>query len=234
MLDPTGRVAMITGANRGIGAAVASRLRAEGWQVSLGARDAAAAGPGLGDNGVLRHRYDARDRATDGEWLAATLERFGRVDALVNNAGIIHLEDLESLGDEALDDMWNVNVKAPLRMIQATLPRLRESGEGRIVNLISMSGKRVKGTFAPGYAMSKYAALALSHAVRHTGYEDGIRVTAVCPGFVATDMTDAFGPDRAVMVQPDDLAEMISTVMALPNTASVAELLVTCEPEAIA
>lgn len=237
MLDTTSRVAMITGANRGIGNALARQLHHDGWTVSLGARNLdqlLETTADLGEERVSHHRYDANNRATDGAWIESTMALHGRIDGLINNAGVAHLNDLESLDDDALDDMFAVNVKAPLRLIQQCLPQLRTSGTGRIVNLVSMSGKRVSGTFAPGYAMSKFAALALSHATRQAVWDQGIRVTAVCPGFVATDMTDEFGPDKATQIQPADLAETVATIMRLPNTAQVAELLVTCVPEAMA
>lgn len=237
MLDVTGRVMMINGANRGIGHALARRFRDDGWQLSLAARNVdalRAAHPDLDTAEVTFHRYDADDPATGATWLSETLETHGRVDGLTNNAGVAHVEVLEDLTEELVDEMWRVNAKAPLLLIQAALPHLRASGEGRIVNLISMSGKRVKGLFGPGYAMSKHAALALHHAVRHATYDDGIRCTAVCPGYVATDMTAGFGPDAAAMIQPEDLAETVATVVRLPNTANVTEVLMTCEPEVLA
>lgn len=237
MLDVSNRVMMISGANRGIGAALARAFHSDGWKLSLGARDASAlqaAVSGLDPTMVSCHRYDANDASTAAAWVDATIDRHGRIDGLANNAGVAHVQPLEELTDELLDDMWAVNVKAPLKLIQLALPHLRRSGEGRIVNVVSMSGKRVKGTFGPGYAMSKHAALALHHAVRHATHADGIRSTAVCPGFVATDMTTEFGPEKAVMTQPEDLAETVATIVRLPNTANVAELLVTCEPEVMA
>ncbi len=124
-----------------------------------------------------------------------------------------------------------VNVKAPLRLIRAALPHLRASGSGRIVNLSSLSGLRVKGSFAPGYAMTKHAVTALTEAVKNIGWDDGIRVTALCPGFINTDMVASFGEDPDTMIQPDDLAELIATVLALPNTASVGQLAVACRLE---
>jgi len=87
------------------------------------------------------------------------------------------------------------------------------------------------GTFAPGYAMSKHAVLALSEATKQAGWDDGVRVTSVCPGFVATDMTKDFGGDQATMIDAADLAELISTTISLPNTASVAQLNVACRLE---
>ena len=125
--------------------------------------------------------------------------------------------------------MWEVNVKGPLRLTRLALPHLRRSGSGRVINMASMSAKRVKGDVLPGYSMTKYALLALSHAVRQIGWDDGIRVTAMCPGPVATDMMD---PDDETITQPEDLADLVATVIELPNTASVSELLITCRLDA--
>ncbi|WP_419854442.1 SDR family NAD(P)-dependent oxidoreductase [Candidatus Poriferisodalis sp.] len=259
MRDITGCVAMISGANRGIGESIAAALHADGWALSLGARDMAALeasaavyrtdvsgdaddaarrsdGSRRHDGGpaVTLHRYDATDLDAAERWTAETIAAHGRIDCLVNNAGVAHTDVFEELTEDMLDEMWEVNAKGPFRMLRATLDHLRRSGEGRIVNVISMSGKRVRGTFAPGYAMSKHAAMALHHSVRHLTFPDGIRCTAVCPGYVQTDMTSGFGVDPSIMIQADDLAQALATILRLPNTASVAELLVTTEPETIA
>ena len=114
--------------------------------------------------------------------------RFGSRVGLVNNAGIIQTAELEALTEDALDAMCSVNVKAPFRMIRLALPHLRTDGSGRVVSIASLSGLRVMGTFAPGYAMSKHAVLALSEATKQAGWDDGIRVTSACPGFIATDL----------------------------------------------
>ncbi len=260
MRDITGCVAMISGANRGIGEAIAAALHADGWALSLGARDLAAleasaaryrtdvvgslgsgrdcgggaSCPDGGASAVSLHCYDATDDGAAERWTAETIAAHGRIDCLVNNAGVAYPDDFENLTEDTLDEMWEVNAKGPFRMIRAALDHLRRSGEGRIVNVISMSGKRVRGTFAPGYAMSKHAAMALHHSVRHLTFPDGIRCTAVCPGYVQTDMTAEFGVDPSIMIQAEDLAQTLATILRLPNTASVAELLVTTEPETIA
>ncbi len=234
MLDTQGRTFMISGANRGLGKAIARRLFDDGYNVSVGARDVDALTETFADatgDRLLCHRYDANDPTSERAWIDATLERFGGIDGIVNNAGIVDTALLEDLTDEALDDMWAVNVKAPTRMIRYALPSLRASGHGRVVNIASLSGQRVKGTFAPGYAMSKHAVIALSEATKNAAWDDGVRVTAVCPGFIATDMTSDFGEDPATMIDADDLAELISTTMRLPNTASVAQLNVSCRLE---
>jgi len=134
---------------------------------------------------------------------------------------------------QAYDEMWAVNVKGPLRLIRLTMPYLKQSGSGRIVNIASLSGKRVKGGQA-GYPMSKFAVMALTQAARRAGWDHGIRVTAICPGYVATDMTaDAKDVAARDMIQAEDLAELVATVIALPNTASVAEVPINCVLEDI-
>lgn len=234
MLESTGRTIMISGANRGLGNAIARRLHADGFTVSVGGRDLDAlrtAMDGCDEERLLCHTYDALEAGSDRAWLDATIERFGRLDGIVNNAGVMDTTALEDLTEDAIDLMIAVNLKAPLRLTQLALNHLRAAGSGRVVNISSLSGIRVKGTFAPGYAMSKHAVIALTEATKQAAWDDGVRVTAVCPGYVATDMTADFGEDPASMIDPDDVAELISTTISLPNTASVAQLNVACRLE---
>ena len=235
MLDPKGRVIMVSGASRGIGRAIAECLLGKGYSLSLGVREPTALRESLRSiadaQRLLCSRYVAEDRATHETWLAETLNRFGRLDGLVNNAGVIVTFSIETGDEEDLDYLWTVNVKAPLFMTRLCLPHLRAAGSGRIVNVSSLSGKRVSNENV-AYHMSKYALMALTHGSRRLGWEDGVRVTALCPGFVRTDMTagtDRIG--REEMIDPDDLAELAAAVIALPNTAAVAELLVNCRLE---
>ena len=234
MLDPAGRVIMVSGASRGIGRAIAERLLDKGYTLSLGARTPEALRADLGDTAperLLCCRYVAEDRATHESWLAETLERFERLDGLVNNAGGTVDFTIEE-GEEAnLDHLWAVNVKGPLFMTRLCLPHLKAAGNGRIVNVSSLSGKRVRNENV-AYNMSKYALMALTHGSRRLGWEDGVRVTALCPSFVRTDLTagtNKISPEE--MIDPGDLAELAATVIALPNTAAVAELLVNCRLE---
>jgi NADP-dependent 3-hydroxy acid dehydrogenase YdfG len=107
---------MISGANRGIGLAIAQRIHADGYCVSLGARVMAAldaATADLGDERVSRHRFEARDRAMAKTWVAETVERFGRLDGLVNNAGVLLDFPYDEPDEDMLDEMWEVHVKAP-------------------------------------------------------------------------------------------------------------------------
>jgi NAD(P)-dependent dehydrogenase (short-subunit alcohol dehydrogenase family) len=217
------RVALISGANRGIGAAIARRLAAAGWRLALGVRrpDAVEAGAAC-----TVHRYDALDRDAGARWVAEAVAAHGRIDALINNAGVAPFVGLEDGDEAALDDLFDINVKAPFRVIRAALPHLKASGQGRVINLASLSGKRVLGLNA-GYQMSKHAVVALTHAVRRIGWAHGIRATALCPGYVDTDLivgkTDLPTDE---LIQPDDLARLVELLLDLPNSASIAELMV--------
>ncbi len=230
MMAADGRVVMISGASRGIGAAVAWRLARDGYRLSLGARDTRLAPVGDPER-CLVARYEASERDAGKSWVAATLERFGRIDGLVNNAGILRTVGVEDEDETGLDEMWLINVKAPLRVVRAALPHLKKSGRGRVVNVASLAGKRVYNA-GSGYAMSKFALMALTHSVRRLGWEHGIRATALCPGLVNTDMAASFSPiDPAHMIQPEDLAEMVAYLIALPNNAGIAEVLVNMRHE---
>ena len=223
---------MISGANRGIGLAIARELEAAGLALSLGVRKPADFNDPLAKSAdVLVHRYDANERDAAKAWVDATMARFGRIDVLVNNAGIARPVTLEQGSEDDLDALFDVNVKAPFRVIRAALPHLKVSGAGRVVNVASLSGKRVMGLNV-GYQMSKHAVVALTHAVRRIGWEHGIRATALCPGYVETDLTARVTDlPRDEMTDPADLARLVATVVALPNNAAVAELLVNCRYE---
>jgi NADP-dependent 3-hydroxy acid dehydrogenase YdfG len=223
---------MISGASRGIGLAIARELKQSGLALSLGIRTPGRfSDPLATDADVLVYPYDAHDRHAAMPWVKATMARFGRIDVLVNNAGISRFVSLEEGSDDDLDELLAVNVKAPFRVIRAALPHLKASGSGRVINVASLSGKRVMGLNA-GYQMSKHAVVALTHAVRRIGWDHGIRATTLCPGFVDTELvahvTDV---PHDQMTDPADLARLVATVIALPNTAAVAELLVNCRYE---
>ncbi|MDA0831576.1 MAG: SDR family NAD(P)-dependent oxidoreductase [Proteobacteria bacterium] len=238
MISPEGRVVMISGASRGIGLAVARNLYQAGFSLSLGVRNIEAMRKTVEDwdtSRVLISKYDAVDKETHKTWVDTTAERYGRIDGLVNNAGImqpVSVDDGE-FNEKGLDLMWSVNVKAPLSMTCLALPHLRKCGSGRVINVASLAGKAVFGN-GVGYSMTKFAAVALSHATRHGGWADGVRCTALCPGYVATDLTSSIETvSLEDMISADDLAELVNTVISLSNTASVAELIVNCRPDIV-
>ena len=229
MLSPDGRVIMISGANRGIGYEFAKCLHDQGYSLSLGARDEAKLAEKVGDfdaDRLLTHRFEATEISTSEAWVQATADRFGQIDGLINVAGIGTPFAITDEDESALDLMFEINVKAPLRLIRLALPYLKKSGSGRIINVCSASGKRVSTDYV-GYHMTKFAAVALSHAARRIAWEDGVRAVAFCPGVTNTDMSEGKGKGPTeLMTQPEDLAEVAATLIALPNNASVAEIVV--------
>jgi len=218
------RVALVSGANRGIGAAIAQELLARDWAVSIGVRRPNSV-PGELQEQCHLQAYDAADRTSEAAWVQAVVERFGRIDAVIANAGLMIPKSAIEAEDEDLDAMLEVNVKAPLRLARAAWPQLVACGRGRVVTVASLSGKRVKAARSGAYSVTKFAALAVSHALRHAGWEQGVRTIAICPGLVATDM--AFGiSDKAPaeMTDPKDVARIVAFALDLPNTASVSEI----------
>ena len=218
------RVALISGGNRGIGRAVALALLDGGWRVSLGVRRPDAVDSALRARCHLQD-YDASRRGAEIAWVANVAEQYGRIDAVVANAGVMIPKSVIEADDADLDQVLDINVKAPLRLARAAWPYLVVSGRGRVATIVSLSGKRVKSARSGLYAVSKFAALALCHAIRHAGWDQGIRSIAICPGFVATDMAVGL-TDRPPeqMTQPEDVAKIVAFALDLPNTASVVEI----------
>lgn len=228
----TAPVAMITGGNRGIGAAIAQALAARGFRLAMGLRRPDSLPPELAALDPLVVPYDAADPAAARAFVTAVEDRFGRINALINNAGtggpLELMPETPQPDDEmedALDHLLEINVKAPFRLTRAALPALCRSGRGRVIVLASLSGKRVLGLNA-GYQMTKHAAVALSHAARRAGWDRGVRACAICPGFTATDMTLRHDLPREEITQPEDLGRLVAEVVCLPNSASVSELAV--------
>ncbi|WP_377299500.1 SDR family NAD(P)-dependent oxidoreductase [Rhizobium sp. SGZ-381] len=218
------RVAMISGASRGIGAAIAEKLLAEGWAVSLGLRTPEAS-VFAGNPNALVCRFDALDLQSERTWVDQTISHFGRLDGLVHNAGMMIPKSVLEAEDADFDLIFNVNVKSPMRLSQRAWPHLEKAAAGRVVTVASLSGKRVKSAGSGLYAMSKFAAVALGHGLRQCGKDSGVRSTIICPSFVATDMGNALASrDSTELTQPEDLARIVHMVLELPRTASIAEI----------
>jgi len=133
MLSPNGRVVMLSGASRGIGRAVLTRLLSAGFSVSAGVRDPSRVPAGIpGAERLLVHRYDAHTTTTAADWVATTVARFGALHGLVNAAGINTMAKLGDADDTAFDELWAVNVKAPRQLVRLALPHLSASGSGRV------------------------------------------------------------------------------------------------------
>lgn len=227
MLSAQNRVIMVSGANRGIGQSIAAELARQGYQLSLGARDPAGIDASRLGTQVMTHRWEATSQTDSADWVSATLARFGRIDGMVLNAGVLIPAGLQDGAMDDMDTMWAVNFKGPLRLIQAGLSALKASGHGRVVNIVSLGGKRLLSPGGLGYSASKFAALALTHAIRQDGWDDGLRATAICPGLVDTEMvTGVQAPPGQFKIPPETIAATAVYALSLPNEATVAEILV--------
>ena len=235
LLPVADRVVMVTGANRGMGLEIAKRLHGDGYRLSLGARNTEAleaATDGFDSSRVLTCHYDAQDPHAGRSFVDDTVDRFGRIDALINNAGILRLHDFDDFDEARLDEVMEVNLKAPYRLTVAALPHLRKCGVGRIVNINSRSGLMYRPGSAD-YNMSKHANLALTDAPRFEYWEDGVRATAICPGPTATDMAGDDGTLDMEITHPGTIAAIVSLVLTLPNAASVPIIPVCCDLQAM-
>nr|WP_321507413.1 SDR family NAD(P)-dependent oxidoreductase [uncultured Celeribacter sp.] len=227
------RIALISGASRGIGAAVAQTLFNSGWTVSLGMRtpvmpDWAKEAP----EHVHVFAYDASDEKSAKDWASEVMAQHGKIDAVVANAGIMIPKTPVEITDAEMTKLLDINVQGPRRLAAASWDGLKASGTGRVIILGSLSGKRVKSARSGSYSISKFAAVGLAHGLRHAGFDDGIRATAVCPGFVATDMAMSLTERAAeAMTDPKDLARVIEMLINLPGEASVSEFCVNCQLE---
>lgn len=192
-MTPTGRVALVTGANRGIGRAIAEGLAAQGIVVAVGARspsaaDAVAVELGAPSFGV---RLDVTDGASVDAAVAAVVERTGRLDIVVNNAGGHYDSGVvpSAVTDADVIDAMEINLVGPWRVCRAAIPHMRRQGRGRIVNVSSRSGTFASTwADAPAYGVSKAALNMMTFQLAKELDGTGILVNACCPGWVRTDM----------------------------------------------
>jgi NADP-dependent 3-hydroxy acid dehydrogenase YdfG len=218
-----GKVALITGASRGIGAAVARALAAEGVRLALASRS----GDDLGLDGAVTRPCDVR-RPEDLEALAAeAVERFGGIDILVANAGVGAYGPFLDLPADQLEEMIDVNVKGTLYAVRAALPHLLESDAADIVTLASEAGRRGLPLEAV-YCASKFAQVGFTRALDHELREQGVRCSNVCPGGVATDFAMGRGrtpdmPALAEMMTPENVAEVVLFVISRPRNHRILE-----------
>jgi NADP-dependent 3-hydroxy acid dehydrogenase YdfG len=228
------KVILISGANRGMGKAIAEKLYNEGYHLSLGVRDLTKLEPVIKDwdsNRVMAVQYEATDKQSPYDWVNATVKKWERIDGLVNNAGALAGNHFEDMDESIVDKMWEINTKGPMRLSHAVFPHLKQVGNGRVVNIISMSGKRVGDDNYFAYSMSKFGAMALTRAVQAAGKDYGIRATAVCPSYTNTDMiSKIIDMPSEEMTQPKDIAEIVSMLLRMPNQAYIDEIDVTCKP----
>jgi NADP-dependent 3-hydroxy acid dehydrogenase YdfG len=223
MTSLEGRVALVTGASRGIGAAVARSLAAEGVRLALASRS----GDDLGLDAAVARRCDVRQPDDLEALVAEAVERFGGIDILVANAGVGAYGPFLDLPADQLEELIDVNVKGTLYAVRAALPHLLESDAADIVTLASEAGRRGLPLEAV-YCASKFAQVGFTRALDHELREHGVRCSNVCPGGVATDFAMGRGrtpdmPELAGMMTPEDVAEVVLFVVTRPRNHRILE-----------
>ncbi len=227
-----GRVALVTGANRGIGAAAARALAEEGAIVAVGARDLRAGEEVARSNGgrAFAVRLDVSDPASCRAAVDEVVRRAGGLQVLVNNAGVGDQgQRTEDLPLEQLDEAYRVNLRGPLHLAQLAIPHMRVAGWGRIVNVSTGLSRMTEGMSGgwPGYRITKVALNAFTRNLAAELRGSGILVNALDPGWVQTRMGGAGAPRR-----PEEPAAEIVEACCLPDDGPTGELLRRGRPSA--
>jgi len=218
------RAALITGGSSGIGLAIARMLRDEGFELTLVSRRAERVQAAAAELGAAAVAADV-GKAEDCERLVAEhRERFGRIDVLVNSAGIGIAGRVEELQAKHFDLQVGVNLRGLFLVTQAAIPLLRES-HGLIVNLASIAGTLPTPGLAT-YGATKAAVISLTRSLNEELDADGVRAIAICPGFVDTPMAEWSGLAGDEMIQPEDCAEVVRMLLRLSPHARIPQVVI--------
>jgi NAD(P)-dependent dehydrogenase (short-subunit alcohol dehydrogenase family) len=218
------RAAIITGGSSGIGLAIARMLKQEGYDLTLASRRPEKVQAAAEELGAVAVAADVGDEEACERLVAEHRERFGRLDMLVNSAGIGIAGTVEHLPAKHLDLTIGVNLRGLFLVTQKAIPMLRES-HGWIVNLASIAGTLP----TPGlsaYGATKAAVISVTRSLNEELDGDGVRAIAICPGFVDTPMAEWSGIPGDQMIQPEDCAEIVRMCLRLSPHARVPQVVV--------
>lgn len=237
MSNIQGKVVLITGASSGIGEAAARLIAAKGAYVVLGARRIERLQTLAADieaqGGLARFRsLDVTDALDMQAFADFAKHAFGKIDVIINNAGVMPLSPLAALNIAEWNQMLDVNVRGVLHGIAAVLPSMQAQGHGQIINISSIGGLAVSPTAAV-YCATKFAVRAISDGLRQE--TDKIRVTVVCPGVVESELADSISDEtardamkafRKVALEPDAIARALVYAIEQPDGVDVSEIVV--------
>ncbi len=229
------KVALVTGASRGIGACIAEGLAADGYALALVARskedlekvarriakNEAASAPQ-----VAIYALDIQDEKAIESMVSSVMSSFGQIDLLINNAGMARVGTL-NVSVEQFDRLLAVNLRGQFSMLKAVVPGMKERRSGMIINIASTAGKTGFAEYG-AYAASKFGLVGLSESLYHELLPQGIKVTALCPSWVDTDMTKDAGIPQEEMLRADDLLTTVRYLLQLSAPAAVKELTIQC------
>lgn len=222
-------VAIITGASRGIGKAIAMKFAEEGMAVALIGRDTSALQESANaiakssNQPTLQIQADLRDARQISSIVDQTIDQWGRIDVLVNNAGIMHQKPFQELSQEEIQEMLDVNLRAVMFLTQKALPHIKERDNSAVINIASLAGKNpVKnGTV---YAATKWALRGFAASLMMEVRQDDVRVITVFPGSVDTDLNSGSALQRDTMMQPDDIAHAAYSALVVDRRAMMSEI----------
>jgi NAD(P)-dependent dehydrogenase (short-subunit alcohol dehydrogenase family) len=236
--------AYVTGGSSGIGLAIARALVERGWSLSICGRSPAKleeawaalepGGPtiegrrrsdGPKEQMVYAEPADVSIEADVRRWIAASRERFGPPDLLVNNAGVGSWAEISALGETDWDRVMNVNLKGAFLCTREVLPMMRARGVGYVINIASLAGKKGMAGGA-AYCASKFGMVGFTESLLAEEKRNGIRATAICPGYVATPMVDDADVPASEMIQPADIARTVLYLLELSPNVIIKEIVV--------
>jgi NAD(P)-dependent dehydrogenase (short-subunit alcohol dehydrogenase family) len=215
---------LVTGGSSGIGLAIAQLLRDEGYDLTLVSRTPEKIEAAAAELGALAVAADVSDPDDCARAVASHQERFGRLDVLVNSAGVGIGGLVEDLDLKKLDLQLDINLRGLFLVTQAAIPLLRET-RGWIVNLASIAGTLPTPGLAT-YGATKAAVIALTRSLNGELDAAGVRAIAICPGFVDTPMAQWSGLEQDEMIRPEDCAEVVRMCLRLSPTARVPQVVI--------
>ena len=235
-MDIKHKVAVVTGASKGIGRVTALALANAGADVAVSARsdgllESLAEEFRQADHNILTYTGDMSSESDIQEFIRATVDRFGRIDILINNAGVGHFFPVAEMPTQVWDEMFNLNVRGLFLTTREALPYLRKAGEAVIVNVVSLAGKNAF-VGGGGYAATKHAVLGFSRCLMLEERKNNIRVLAICPGSVDTYFFQGQrSPDinrstteMEKALKPEDIADTILHTIRMPQRAMISEI----------
>jgi NAD(P)-dependent dehydrogenase (short-subunit alcohol dehydrogenase family) len=218
------KAALVTGGSSGIGLAIARMLRDEGYELTLASRTREKVEAAAADLGAFGVAADVGEVEDCSRVVEEHRERYGRLDVLVNSAGVGFAGAIDELPTKRLELQLNINLRGLMLVTAAALPLLRESS-GLVVNLASIAGT-VPVPVLPVYGAAKAGVINFTHSLNRGEQEHGVRATAISPGFVATPMTDWTPIPPEQMIQPEDCAEIVRLLLKLSPYARLPHLVV--------